>query len=53
MKPLGRRSVRFPSKRDCHPPKGHVNWWEVENDTTKNGKKRDRRQSKKGIEKAD
>jgi hypothetical protein len=51
MKPAGRHTVRFPSKHDDHPPKGYKNWWEVESDTTKNGKNRDRRQSKKDIEK--
>lgn len=30
MQPLGRRPCRFPSKTDCHPPKGYVNWWEAE-----------------------
>lgn len=30
MKPYGRlHNVKFPSKTDCHPPKGYVNWWEV------------------------
>jgi hypothetical protein len=28
MKPMGQRPIRFPSKTDCHPPKGFVNWWE-------------------------
>jgi hypothetical protein len=26
------RPVKFPSKTDCHPPKGYVNWWEAEFD---------------------
>ena len=28
MQPLGRKPVRLPSKTDCHPPRGFVNWWE-------------------------
>ena len=29
MRPYGRiKTVRFPGKEDCHPPKGYVNWWE-------------------------
>ena len=29
MKPYGRgKTVRFPGKTDCHPPKGWKNWWE-------------------------
>ena len=52
MKPIGRKTVRFPSKVDHHPPKGQKNWWEVDL-AAKNGKKRDRRQAKKDIEKAD
>ena len=29
MKPYGRKgSVNFPGKRDCHPRKGYINWWE-------------------------
>ena len=28
MKPEGRKIVNFPNKRDCHPKKGYVNWWE-------------------------
>lgn len=29
MKPYGReKKIRFSSKRDCHPKKGYVNWWE-------------------------
>lgn len=52
MKPAGRKTVRFPSKVDHHLPKGHKNWWEVDL-SAKNGKKRDRRQAKKDIDKAD
>lgn len=29
MRPLGQKPTRFPSKVDCHPPKGHINWWET------------------------
>lgn len=29
MKPEGRRTVKFPCKRDVHPKKGWVNWWET------------------------
>jgi hypothetical protein len=36
MKPLGQHPVRFPSKTDCHPPKGYVNWWEGEIDDDEN-----------------
>lgn len=28
MQPMGRKKVRFPAKRDVHPRKGWVNWWE-------------------------
>ena len=29
MKPYGLGSkIRFPHKKDCHPPKGWINWWE-------------------------
>ena len=28
MKPEGRRYYKFPSKTDCHPKKGYINWWE-------------------------
>ncbi len=28
MKPEGRKMINFPAKRDCHPRKGYVNWWE-------------------------
>lgn len=28
MEPEGRKMVRFPGKRDVHPKKGFVNWWE-------------------------
>jgi len=33
MKPYGRlRTIKFPSKTDCHPHEyGYVNWWENEN----------------------
>jgi hypothetical protein len=29
MKPEGRKVVKFPCKRDVHPKKGWVNWWET------------------------
>ena len=28
MKPEGRKYYKFPSKTDCHPKKGYINWWE-------------------------
>lgn len=29
MKPYGRlKTVKFHCKRDNHPPKGWINWWE-------------------------
>lgn len=28
MKPEGHKIMNFPNKRDCHPRKGYVNWWE-------------------------
>lgn len=30
MQPMGRKPIKFPSKTDCHPPKGYCNWWEAE-----------------------
>ena len=49
MKPLGRKSSRFPSKKDFHPPKGWVNWWEV--DISESGNKaREKEKTKKEIE---
>lgn len=29
MKPEGRKTVKFPAKRDVHPKKGWINWWET------------------------
>ena len=29
MKPEGRIKVTFPAKKDVHPKKGWVNWWET------------------------
>ena len=29
MKFEGRKTVKFPAKRDIHPKKGWVNWWET------------------------
>ena len=48
MKPLGRKSVRFPSKRDVHPPKGWVNWWENEH-PPKHGKAKERRDVERAL----
>jgi hypothetical protein len=45
MQEMGLKKVRFPSKVDCHPPKGYVNWWEKEM-KAKNGKARVRRELK-------
>lgn len=33
MKPEGRRHYNFPNKRDVHPKKGWINWWEDEGGT--------------------
>lgn len=41
MKPEGRKVVTFPSKRDVHPRKGFINWWE---DITKLVSRRTRKQ---------
>lgn len=48
MKPLGRKSIKFPSKRDVHPGKGYVNWWENE---VAPCKRRDRQEAKRDIRK--
>ena len=29
MKFEGRKMIKFPNKRDVHPKKGWVNWWET------------------------
>ena len=29
MKHEGRKTVKFPEKRDVHPKKGWINWWEA------------------------
>lgn len=29
MKFEGRKTVKFPGKRDFHPKKGWANWWEI------------------------
>lgn len=40
--PMGRKPYRFPGKKDCHPPKGYVNWWEKEGpDANKTAAKRE------------
>ena len=28
MKQEGLKHISFPGKRDAHPPKGFINWWE-------------------------
>ena len=48
MQPMGRKPVRFPSKTDCHHPKGYCNWWEVEC-CTDGSKKSARQQAKRDI----
>jgi|GEM_PF-5995388 len=50
MQPLGRKPVKFPSKTDCHPPKGYSNWWEVEINHH-DRKRADRREAKRNIRK--
>jgi hypothetical protein len=50
MQPMGRKPVRFPRKEDCHPPKGHVNWWEAEIETANKAAERDK--AKKEIAQA-
>jgi hypothetical protein len=50
MQPLGRHPVRFPSKEDMHPPRGYVNWWEVEIDSDEN-KAREKLAYKKQLKK--
>ena len=50
MKPYGHKNCQH-NHPDNHPPKGLVNWWEVELKTV--SKKRERRKSKidtKGLE---
>ena len=49
MQPQGRKPIKFPGKEDCHPPKGHVNWWEYEIETE--SKKAERQNKKKEIKK--
>lgn len=44
MQPLGRKSIRFPNKTDCHPPKGYLNWWEVERPPSKRSDRQATRQ---------
>ncbi|MCK5608521.1 hypothetical protein KAR91_41955 [Candidatus Pacearchaeota archaeon] len=41
MQPMGRVPSRLPSKTDCHPHDGRVNWWEAEmaNDENKKGER--------------
>jgi hypothetical protein len=49
MKPYGRNNgIRFPSKKDHHPKRGLINWWEgVSRDDV--SKKRERQQSKRSV----
>lgn len=44
---MGLKHFKFPSKTDCHPPKGFINWWEAI--VFKNGKSRERREANKEI----
>jgi len=46
MKPYGRKN-HFHNYPDNHPPKGFVNWWEVELKDV--SKKRERRETRKRI----
>jgi len=46
MKPQGQTPVKFPSKTDCHPRDGSINWWE---DISIPNKKSDRQKVKKEI----
>jgi hypothetical protein len=50
MQPMGRKPVRFPGKQDCHPPKGHLNWWEADVETV--NKTADRTEARKDITQA-
>jgi hypothetical protein len=49
MQPMGRRTVKFPGKTDCHPHNGYINWWEIE--FNKTNKKTERQRAKKEIRK--
>lgn len=40
MQPLGRKSIRFPSKEDMHYRNGELNWWEGNENGTKAESKR-------------
>lgn len=44
MQPLGRKPSRFPTKTDCHPKKGFVNWWEELNTGNKKGYRKKKKQ---------
>jgi hypothetical protein len=54
MRPLGRKPYKSPSKRDFHPPKGWVNWWESNGNDSINdesgNKAREKEKVKKEIE---
>lgn len=49
MQPLGRKPKRFPGKKDEHPGRGCINWWEDEMRTE--NKKRNRQTAKSEIRK--
>lgn len=49
MKPMGRKSSRFPCKQDWHPRKPYQNWWE--NMTTPFNNKTERQEVKRDLEK--
>lgn len=46
MKPLGQKPIKM-NHTDCHPPKGFVNWWEV--DGCYENKTADKESAKKSI----
>ena len=47
MKPMGRETIKFPSKTDAHVKKyGEKNWWEDEHQPSK---KRERQAVKRGM----
>ena len=52
--PMGRKHYRNPSKTDCHPPKGYINWWEDVIPPNKTAEKREaEREIESEIESAD
>lgn len=44
---LRKKLLKFSGKKDCHPRKGYVNWWEQEG--TSENKKASRRSAKLTI----